>query len=923
MSSIRDRRTASLLNRAFRKLAKSGKFPKFSAVFKLLSKLVGKDKNGSMLEPARFERGSPFPLEEFNKNLEDIAQEFQILYDESLIRSSRIIEEQVIVEEQVAEIRRQLLNTRAATQRELLLAASNFLDAIVINFTNRALIDFDETTAAVDTETGVVTLPLKAGAKRIIPPAVPSAPLEVDASGQDFQVLSGSSFAALFSDTLANWQVTTQSNKLRIKFSVGGLIHTGRIRIASPDEHATIELRTSPDGINFIRVDSRTVTGGVADFVFEERQITHLELLLTQAIPADSDGLVFTLDSIAMFSVGYQNLATIQTNELSPTSGGNIKVAAVDIDADVPVNTFIDIAVSAGGSDFRKIEDSIVNFTDSKTNNVFRRATASLTTLYSFSTVLGARSYTLAPLAKRNLDLSINDVFGVEEAAFFGNTAVPSNIDRTTAKLFRENCWGVASQTSNEVKTTINRMSMNYGERRLLYVQTSDEQYENGDTAVATLTLKRDIANGVNIPLSGSLDARIIKATGSFNYARWPDPGAGDFPRFTATVRVEGNGADRIVYVEDTSTQIPAYLTDYDSIFIETIGDVEIVAFDSTTKRIDLDPQLAITPGAYAMKVTNRDLTNRITSIAGRVITFSVSLREYEKVIITYNTPVDGTRFVPIGPSVVVRSARDPSIIARPDVDYRVSGNYIELLQTHTLPTDGAGSTSSSKSSVSIDVQFDYVFQESSLFSYWTYVTVPANQNKVIKISPLTLVHEERVLWTDPTGKVVDLEGLEMLVLSPGVHRFSVVGIRAINDDGVLDPNSALYLLVNLQGADGGYVFDRTAQYIERITGYPEPLTQTNRFYLERGAKKDNTTHFNWDNGSILTVFKMDKPVDAVILEPGNGSVVAGADYRLQYRYYNGAGVGSMIVKATLRRDQTADVGLTPVLRGMTIRFTE
>lgn len=918
MGSLRERRNANLLNRAFRRLAKRGKHPKFSAVFDMLARLAGRSDEGSMLEPAKFATGAPFPLDDFNKNLEDIAQEFQILYDEAVFRASRTIESQVAIEEFVSELRRQLLQIRENTQRELLLAASNFLDAIVIQFVNRNNIDETNTTADVDTEAGLVTLPRRAGARRVVPPVMPEGPSDIESQDNDLIVIKGSEFRSVFTDALANWQARSQGNWIRVRSDLGGKVKIGRIQVSSPDDQALLEVRISPDGINFIRVgDPRVIRGGVVNFLFESQDVRHIELIMTKTVPAETDGVVFTLDSIAMYSVGYQTEAVLQTTALQSENGDDIKRATLDVDADIPEETYLNLEVAGGSSDFRPVENRIIDFTDNKKNDVFRRALSADVDLVSYSSILGARGFTTG--GSPNTGIGYNDVWGIPEADFFGNTSIPSNIDSRSPKLYRENCWGVEQRVTNDVKKANVRMSMEYGEIRPLYVKLADQVVENGSSLTNTITVTRDIATGANMPLAQSEDASIVKVTGFFNHGRWPVPSVGPFPEFFVTIHVEGNGPNKEVYTEDTLAGTPDYVEDYQTVFIDGVGDVEIVDYDSSTRRIDLDPTIDIQPGTYTLRLTKRDLTRHVSAINGRDITFTVQLREYEKIVITYNTPVDGTRYELIASSVEVKSSIDSSVTGVEGSDYNVIGESLEIPQGTSLPTDGGGSTAH----VPADVSFKYILKEPNVFSYWAYVVVPEGQNRVIKITPIDLQYDEKVLWADPSGRTVDMAGLDTLVLTAGVHRFSVIGVRGINDDDVIDQDSALYQLVNLTAADGGYVFDPNAQYIERITGYLEPMSVTSRFFLERQAKKDNNTHFAWEDNIIMSVLRLDLPDDAVTMEPGNNSLVGGADYRLQYRYYNSDGVDSVKIKATLRRDPSADPGKTPVIRGLTVRFTE
>lgn len=931
MSNIRDSRNARLLNRAFAKLAKIGKHPSFAGVLSMLKKILGRDKAGSMVDPARFIDGASFPLDEFNKNLEDIGFELELLFDEHTHRAARVVEQQTILEEQTAEIRRQLLKVRENVERELLLAGSNFLDAIVIRFVDRTKIDSDQTTAEVDTASGIVTLPTAAGSHRVIPPVRPTTPIELESQDDDLVVLPGSSFASLFSDTLVGWHVKTMGNWLRVRFALGGPTKLSRINIKTPDDQNLVELRVSNDGLNYLRIQQpKTVVGGEVNYLFESQDISFIELYLINSNPPQTDGYVFSLDSIAIYTLGYQVEAQLVTTTLTTESDDNIKSVLVEVDADIPPATNLKVFVQGDNSPFTEVENKILDFTASQVGSAQFRATIANTERYSYSTV----NYSDASFVPGQPDtpdltgspsaaIGMNDVWGAAESTFFGAISVPSFIDQKSLKLYRTNCWGVESRTSQVTKPMTNNLSMDLGERRFLYIPI-EEVLVYGDAAGATIDVSRTITSGNNISVAGSPDAQVINITGTFNHAAYEPAALGPFAAETVTLVVVDNGEDRYIESVDQAGDLPSWFEDYDYLFIEGIGPAKVRSFDPVTFKLVFEPTIEIVSGAdYIIKAGSRDLTRFVTSCSSKTITLSVDVREFEKLVVRYNTPIDGVRTTLVSPSVQVRSGRDSGVIGVSDKDYRIIGGQLELMSSSSLPMDGAGTTDSEKQRVAIEVSFEYVSLDPTEISYWTYAIVPPGVAKVLDIVPMTLDHNERVVWTDPTGKSIDMVGLPQLTLMPGIHRFSVVGQRAINDVGLVDTSSALYRLISLETVGGGQIFAPASGYIKELTGYLDPLVPTSRFFLERVARQDNTTHFAWEDGAILSVMRLDKPRDAITLEPGNDTTVEASDYILDYRYFSDVGISELKVKLVLTRDSGEDVSKTPVVRGLTIRFTE
>lgn len=918
MSNIRDSRNARNLNRAFRKLAKIGKHPSFAAVLNQLRGLLGRDKTGSVIEPAKFVNGESFPLTDFNKNLEDIKHELDLLFDEATYRSSRVLESNIILEEQVAELKRQILKIREANERELLIASSNFLDALVIRFADREYVS-DDTTANVDTTAGIVTLPQRAGARRVVPSKPPTSPLELETQDDDAQVLPGSSFKSLFSDVLVGWQVRTTGNYLRVRTNLRETLTGSRIRIEAPDEGMLVELRLSPDGQNFIRpADAKRIRGGGVEFFFEERDFQYVELMLTSTQPPATDGTVFTLDKLVFYNEGYQTDASLVTEDIVRDDGGDIKLARIEVEHELAPNTWVDVEVTDAVGNYRRVENQIVNFTASNRESVVYRANTTDVLLQSYSSVIGPRGFTAGGSPVEGL--GINDVWGVDDTTFFGLKSIPSNIDSRGLRLFRSNNWGVDKRDRVDTVATVNSMLLDPGEKRNLYVAVVDESLQNGNSTSTTIDTSRQIMTGQNVVLTGTDDAQIIRVTGTLDFSSMTYPGSpGDRPEFQAEVVIEGTD-DRIIRLQDdpaASDPVPAFIEDYDVVLIEDVGEVRIVGVDAQGRTL-LDPTTEIDAGVHNCKLQTRDLTNQVTNIAGNTITFGVNLREYEKVLVTYLSPIDGVTEQVVGPSVKVFSTRDGTE-GVPGRDFRIRDGQIELLNTNGLPT-----TSGATPEVPVRIEFEYVRNTTSEVSYYTYARVPDGPNKIVKIgTPISLDHTERVVWTDPAGRAVDMTGLTTMVLAPGLHRFSVVGNRAIDDGGKIDTTTALYKLISLSAEDGGYIFDFNSGYITDMTGFPEPLTPATRFYLERAARKDNHENFAWEDSLILTNFNMADPDDAVTIEPGNDTVVDRADYRLSYRYYESNGLDRFKIRVNLHREPGDITSRTPTIHGIKVLFTE
>jgi hypothetical protein len=136
-----------------------------------------------------------------------------------------------------------------------------------------------------------------------------------------------------------------------------------------------------------------------------------------------------------------------------------------------------------------------------------------------------------------------------------------------------------------------------------------------------------------------------------------------------------------------------------------------------------------------------------------------------------------------------------------------------------------------------------------------------------------------------------------------------------------LDATSAAYQLVGLESSGGGFLFDKSSGYFDRVAHSFDPMTPTTRFYLERQAKADEFDKFAFEDGALLSVAKLDSPKDVVRLEPGNTTVMTGSRYRLEYKYSDTEGVDSVVVKVNIERDTGALNSVTPILKLIRIQF--
>ena len=915
MPTLREINYARLLNRGFRSLAKRGIRPNFQKVVETLRSLLNRDKQGAILDPVPMKHRQSFPVQGFNKNLDQARFDFEGLYEGSLFLASQELERSVIVHENVQEIRRQLAKASESIERELLVLGSNFLDARVIRFADSQFIDLTETTAAVNLEDSIVTLATRGGVSRVIPPQLPSFPSELETLNDDAVVLPGSDFASIFTDTLKGWQVKTAGEFMRVRFDLGKRLRFGRVQIAIPDEGAVVELRTSHDSINYIKpTDPQVVANGRVNFTFETQEAQYVELYIQKPVAENQEGNVFTIHTLGMYTGGYESESHLVTTEIQPENGDLIKAVRIDVEAEVPAGTSVDVEVAAvdgAGSQlpWRLVKSKVVDFTQSNLGRVNFRATPIL--LYSSSPALGTPTARgLSAHGDYESALGMNDVWAVEDSVVFPG-GVPANIDEHTLKLFRIDNWACDSRVLNESVQLVNKMLLGPSETQPLYIPIVDEFYDiAADTT--TLHLKREVADNANMPVKGNEHAQVIRVSGTLDVAK---NSAAEFSA-TATVVTDDEG-NKTVTISGT---LPSFAEHYDRIFVPGVGEVDIMEVDAANNLITVDPRPDYSPvlgGSFNARFQSRDLLPFLQNVNGRDLTFTQDLLQGERVIITYNSPMLRTQEDAIKSSIKVVSSIDSSRVAKLGVDYRIRDNVIELLNTTQLPNQPTANL------YPIEVQFSYNRAVAGFTTYTAWCRVPEGANRVVEIAqPIRLFSDEKVTWMDPRGRVSDLEGLETITLESGWHRFSVVGTKAITEHGAIDQASALWQLLNLESAGGSYLFRSQNGYFDLVTGYRDPLVPVGAFYLQRQAYPGDSERFAYANGDLLSCMRLDNPLDAVRLEPGNTLAVSAADYRLEYRYSNVSGIRGLKIRLVMRRDPGADSSLTPVIRALKVRFT-
>lgn len=914
MTTLREALYARHLNRAFRRLVVKGIRPTYQKAISTLRGILGRDKEGATLDPVKIEDQETFPIDGFNENLRDIEFDFEGLFESCTFLAQKHLETSIVIHESTQDITRQAAKIAERAERELLVFGSNFLDAVVIRFVDLEFIDQANTTAELNLDDGYATLSSIGGADRVVPDTIPDGPTQVESLNDDAAILAGSDFGAIFTDTLAAWQIKTAGDFLRFRFDLRKLLTFNRFRLESPDNGSQVDIRLSRDGLNFIRPTAvQEIRGGRVNMFFETQEARYIEIELRKPVPENAEGNVFTIQSVSMYTNGYKNSDTITTVELTPENQSLVKLLAVEIDAETPEGTSVDLevaAISASGvqEPWRPVVAKILDFT--KTSSARTSFRAEPLRLFSSSPALGSvtvRGFTAATTYESGLGM--NDVYGVEATVVFPS-GIPSNIDERSLRLFRVDNWKVDTQAVNESVSIVNKMPVAAGDKRKLYISIIDESHDiEADTT--TLDLKREVITGSNITLVEDEDSKIVRAYGTL------DPALNSAAEFTATITVVGDGSDKEVLASGT---LPAFAPYFDRLFVPGIGDVDILEVDTVANTIKLDSRPDYTDvlgSTVEARFQSRSLTDLVSAVTGKTVTFSQNLLLGERVLISYNSPMLRTQEDVIKSSVVVRSSVDPARIGIIGIDYRIRDNEVELLPTTRLPNQGNSNIHP------ITVEFSYNRLQAGPTSYTTWCHVRDGANRLVNIAqPIRLFSDETVTWMDPRGRVMDLEGIEELNLSAGWHRFSIVGRRSITEHGDIDQASALWQLISLESAGGSFIFRTENGYFDAVSGFREPLIPAGRFFMERQALQVDKERFAYDSGAIMTNFRLDAPPDAVRLEPGNATVLTAADYRLEYTYHDAGGVRGVKARLVLSKDPGGPPSVTPIVKGLNLRFT-
>jgi hypothetical protein len=909
-----------LLNRSFKKLLKEGVVPTYQKTVDRLRGILGRDKEGAALDPVLVKDGSVFPVDGFNKNLEDIEFDLENLFDGSMYLAEHELQHALRVHEEVRYLGAQASRLAEEAERELLIAGSNFLDGTVIRFNTLEHIDTQATNAIINLEDGYAVLSTRGGTRRVVPREIPRGPTEVETKDQDGTVLPGSQFRSVFSDGLGHWQIHTLGDYVRLRLNLKHLYRFNRFRIDSPDNGMEIDLRLSRDGLNFVRPkDRQMVRNQHANFFFEELQSKFIELELRKPLQNEVDGNVFTLLGIAMYTSGHTTSNDVVTKTLKPENRNIVRLVSIDTDAEVPQDTGINIYVapvntSGVEGEWRKLTSRIIDMTKVSTSR--RDFSVNETELFSSSPVLGspaARGLNIH--ASYRSSLGVNDVWGIDVSNIFP-AGVPSNVDEKSLKLYRVNNWKVDTQSVNESVEVMNRLAMEREEKRKLYVQVNDESHSI-DTATQDLELNREVIEGQHVVLTDSEDAQIVRAFGVI------DPAVNNDAVLQGILLILGEGQSKQVTFNAT---LPAFARFFDRLYVDGVGEVDIVNVDLARNRIFLDTSIdysnAVKDSSFPIGLTevrlqSRNLMPLIQTAIGRTVQFSDDLLPGERVTITYNSPLRRIQEDVISGSLSVVSSLDTSVSGILGLDYRIRQNEIELLPTTRFPAQPNSNVHP------ISVRFNYTRAVAGATTYTVWCHVPDGANRVVNIAqPIRTFNTEEVKWMNPRGRTVDLDGLENLTFDRGWHRFTVVGSRAITEGGDINQASALWQLLNLESAGGSFLFRKEDGYFDEITGFRDPMLIASRFYLEHQAVQNETDKFAWEDGSIMSLLRMDQPNDTVRLIPGVIEVQDATDYRLEYMYHEADGVHGVKVRAELIREPGSVSSLTPVLRALTIRYT-
>lgn len=943
---IVERQISERLDRVLERALKDGYLPTSRYVNRSLNQFQTRVNGGPIFRPVRAERLGQFPVKSWNRELEEVEFDLNVLYKELVSQAITLMRRVNWAETSYRAQRGQL--ERIITILEDLRFTSENSDTAFIGISDTlsdmSKIDLDSSTKGVQDlqEEALVVPPTSLGTKRLKMEHMLRRPLqniEVESPVRTKIYRHGtapdSPFKHLFQDLTLIWRhdVYTSVDEpvtIRATFEVDptrALLPISRVSVLPHSEGLMkLTVQYSSDGITF-----QNLPGGAdlplksakvhTNIDFPTTSISHIRVKLTKETADETtDGgnrYSFGLRSIALYRTTRAGIATYQTLALTPEQD-RIEQVALETQEQLPADTSIDWFIAADTGEFQPIAPlnrevayapRVINFG------------ASHRSALEFTATTG----------------NVVDTVNAVDIYQIGGPATGDNLFGT-AKLWRgRNAWTRDGQFEDQTRTVTDiYLDFRSNEEQGIY-EYETESIDASGSNVRSISWINDAGVSQSQTIVVLSEAPYYKPQG-YGHKLTPDFGQDYENDQTPKYAIARVYAHRASYSITREPHTVNYVGAYGYLNNRNASDItaEQLLLEGTPNEYyrDVDEGAEIyfpyhddIPEALDGRVHIRedslageellysytvlkDVTHLVTKIEGNKIYLKHAV-DCDRFEIVYRKLISNAT----SSGITVKNTRGTG---PQTVVYKLGVDYVYNPVSKTITKLDGGAIGES-AYVDLNFRKDVL----SLDTFRTWCFVDKSEPVRITFDKLGIDYDlgERFLLDIAGGQIDLTDAVETPPLVRGWYRFTVVS-QSISTAG-----SAINLVLAMRDntSDTNPVFSGT-EYFSEIRAFRSPLRQVTKNQLYYGTRKDDHTRFAIDpeTGYILTNFKPGdtNEITTYVYDPSTETLVArGERFELYYSVPAYNTPRTLKLRGVLRRSASVDPGVTPKVFWWAIRL--
>lgn len=934
MTWVSSQKTKRQVNRAISESYRLGKATPLSVIMNLFGLSYNQKADEPVLQPSQIKN-----FYDVKKQLIDLDEDVELTI-ENAIRESELLSNFVVDSESFARKARWIIGQLKSTVEKmaLLRAEPTLVDTYVIDPSDPSIVNKDATSAELDYSTDSIRLnKTVAGVNRLVPERTKMQSIKVLPPQGTYETIPGSMVHNLFADNASSWGVTVNAplntngsiTAVFKVFDVPKLVNEIAIDMAS---QSTVAVLYSNDGKNFFNFGKeKEDVLGKATFTNQLVNLSHIKVSvsLPNAVDKDRDAGIYiynyVINSIGLFSNGYDPSGRYQTQALEVSEGVPISNVSIDLDADIPEGTDVKTYVSVAGNTLAFDELSPRNLPTKSTapkvltlRNVDKRSqrfTIFEDTTRSFTGLFDSQNQTseLVQLYREPITLSdesdsserdtdyssgagFNRLWKIDSSLLSGSTNIRN------AKLLKGiDGWLVTERASSYIESISRQYAeVEIGESLNLF-KTVNETIELS-SATRQIDTNRIITEATNINgygrpnifasirsltlLSGTAYTVEIEKVRGETYLV---PTSGTPSESTTKVRVQGVGYFDVVITNNKLKVVKSY--------------------ESSTNKL-------ISGRTYTLNIGAEDVSRYVSSVNGTTITIDPTRPALSgKVEVVYNSPLLPNEVASV--SSVSLTSTGSGNTYNPGTQFTVSDGGIL-----SIPTNSAIDSTANKFTFYLDFEIETSREELTEYSTWLYVN--REEGVELNYTPPSMEQGEGAFINGPGGYKSVIEN-NQLTLQKGAHKLTVISKEFSTDNP--DPEAALVRIIQLVDDDGDLVFG-PGKYFDKQLANIDPAVPVGLFEMNYNVKPndDSVIGLTQQNDVILNY---DPVRDGRILTLTSGQVSSllngvSIDKRIKYEYNydlivdSDVDSSSIVIRCDLSK--TNETESTPVINRILVK---